>query len=112
MRKGVWPKCEDNPVLPFRLDFVGEKCLLRDIMCERTGNRLTITRVRFSEPQRLCQWLLERCQERGVSIHNPAQVISVAKDMRGTLASVRILQQGGVETDCRPSPGKFKLNHC
>ena len=34
-----------------------------------------------------------------MQVHHPAQAVSVAKDMRGELAAVRIATHDGVETD-------------
>ncbi|KAF1814773.1 FAD dependent oxidoreductase [Eremomyces bilateralis CBS 781.70] len=51
------------------------------------------------DPWKLCEWLLSKCKERGVHVHNPAHAISVAKDVRDTLSSVRIREKDGVETD-------------
>jgi glycine/D-amino acid oxidase-like deaminating enzyme len=42
------------------------------------------------DPLRLSQFLLSQCLERGVQLHNPAKAISVSKDMRDDLSSVRI----------------------
>lgn len=53
-------------------------------------------------PRKLCQWLLERCLERGVQLHHPAKVTSVSKDARDELAGVRVLSiKDGVETDSK-----------
>lgn len=43
-----------------------------------------------SDPLRLSQFLLSQCLERGVQLHHPARAISVSKDMRDELSSVRI----------------------
>ncbi|RKU40554.1 hypothetical protein DL546_003086 [Coniochaeta pulveracea] len=52
------------------------------------------------DPLLLCQWLLEQCRERGVQIHHPATAISISKDVRDQLASVRIADVGtSTETD-------------
>jgi hypothetical protein len=54
------------------------------------------------DPKRLCTWLLERCKERGVVLHQPARVVSVSKDTRDELAAVRVLSvDDGVETDSK-----------
>lgn len=42
------------------------------------------------DPLALCQFLLGECLARGVQLHHPATVISVAKDVRGELSSVCI----------------------
>ena len=60
------------------------------------------------EPRKLCQWLLERCLERGVQLHQPARVTSVSKDARDELAGVRILSlKDGVETDSKLYTGRI-----
>ncbi|KAI9661191.1 MAG: hypothetical protein M1821_009518 [Bathelium mastoideum] len=41
-------------------------------------------------PRRLCDFLLEQCKSRGVQFHHPARALSVSKDLRDCLASVRI----------------------
>ena len=51
------------------------------------------------DPKRLCEFLLKQCQDRGVKLHQPARVVSVAKDIRDCLAAVRIVAQDGTETD-------------
>jgi glycine/D-amino acid oxidase-like deaminating enzyme len=43
-----------------------------------------------SDPLRLSQFLLSQCLERGVQLHYPAKAISVGKDMRDEVSSVRI----------------------
>lgn len=42
------------------------------------------------EPRRLCQWLLDKCVERGVRVHQPARVVSVHTDSNDEIASVKI----------------------
>ncbi|KAI9887667.1 MAG: hypothetical protein M1823_000531 [Watsoniomyces obsoletus] len=48
-------------------------------------------------------WLIpqkgQQCLERGVQLHHPVTVVSVAKDMRDELAAVRIMAENGLETD-------------
>jgi glycine/D-amino acid oxidase-like deaminating enzyme len=51
------------------------------------------------DPKRLCEFLLEQCASRGVIVHQPANVVSVAKDARDELAGVRIVKADGTETD-------------
>ena len=51
------------------------------------------------DPKRLCQFLLGESMARGVKLHHPGKVISVSKDMRDELASVRIAFADGTETD-------------
>ncbi|TKA64264.1 hypothetical protein B0A49_05357 [Cryomyces minteri] len=51
------------------------------------------------DPLRLSQFLLDQCTTRGVQLHHPARVISVSKDIRDNLASVRLLSSDGTETD-------------
>lgn len=41
------------------------------------------------DPRALCKFLLGECLERGVKLHQPAEAVSVAWDLRGELASVR-----------------------
>lgn len=47
-----------------------------------------------SDPLRFCQWLLERCREKGVKIHHPARAISVSRDAENQLNGVRISKDG------------------
>jgi glycine/D-amino acid oxidase-like deaminating enzyme len=47
------------------------------------------------DPLRLCEFMLEACQERGVQIHHPAQVISLNKDDAGTVVGVNLVSDGG-----------------
>jgi len=52
------------------------------------------------DPLLLCQFLLQKCLERGVRLHHPAEVTTVSTDLRGELASVRIVDAAAaVETD-------------
>lgn len=51
------------------------------------------------DPLRLCNFLLEESRQCGVHLHQPARVISIAKDMRDELASVRIAEDSGDEID-------------
>lgn len=48
------------------------------------------------DPLRFCQWLLARCQERGVEVHNPARALSLSRDESGVLGGIRISQDGVV----------------
>ncbi|KAL6705764.1 hypothetical protein ACN47E_006401 [Coniothyrium glycines] len=50
------------------------------------------------DPLRLCKWLLARCKERGVQLHQPARAISLSKDNTGLLNGVRI-SQDSVESE-------------
>jgi glycine/D-amino acid oxidase-like deaminating enzyme len=43
------------------------------------------------EPRRLCQWLLDKCVERGVGVHQPARVVGLSTDVRDELAGVRVV---------------------
>lgn len=51
------------------------------------------------DPKRLCQFLLGESVARGIKLHHPAKVISVSKDTKDELASVRIAFTDGAETD-------------
>ena len=51
------------------------------------------------DPKRLCQFLLGESMARGIKLHHPAKVISLSKDTRDELASVRIAFADGTETD-------------
>ena len=46
------------------------------------------------DPLKFCEWLLERCRERGVQVHQPAKAISVSTDASGTLNGIRISKDG------------------
>ncbi|KAF2687043.1 FAD dependent oxidoreductase-like protein superfamily [Lentithecium fluviatile CBS 122367] len=50
------------------------------------------------DPLRFCQWLLARCLERGVKLHQPARAISVSRDENNQLNGVRI-SNDGAETE-------------
>ncbi|PMD14195.1 FAD dependent oxidoreductase-like protein [Hyaloscypha hepaticicola] len=43
------------------------------------------------DPFRLCKFLLQACLSRGVQLHHPARAISLGKDMRDELSSIKIL---------------------
>jgi glycine/D-amino acid oxidase-like deaminating enzyme len=43
------------------------------------------------DPLRLCKFLLQACLSCGVQLHHPARALSVGKDMRDELSSIRIL---------------------
>lgn len=51
------------------------------------------------DPMRLCQFLLGESIARGAKLHHPTKVISVSKDAKDELASVRIASADGAETD-------------
>ncbi|OCL03809.1 FAD dependent oxidoreductase-like protein [Glonium stellatum] len=51
------------------------------------------------DPLRLSRFLLDECLSRGVQLHHPAKAISVSKDVKDTLASIRICAEDGTETD-------------
>ncbi|OCK85832.1 FAD dependent oxidoreductase [Lepidopterella palustris CBS 459.81] len=51
------------------------------------------------DPLRFCRFLLDECLARGVQLHHPAKAISVSKDSKDKLASVRICAADGTETD-------------
>jgi hypothetical protein len=61
----------------------------------------------FRDPKRLCQFLLKRCLDKGVQLHQPAKALSVSKDTKDCLTSIRIASQDGVETD-----GKLMIPIC
>ena len=42
------------------------------------------------DPRRLSHFLLDQCKARGVQFHHPARPLSVSKDLRDSLASIRI----------------------
>jgi glycine/D-amino acid oxidase-like deaminating enzyme len=50
------------------------------------------------DPLRFCQWLLARCTERGVQVHQPATATSILKDQKGVLSGLRI-SKDGAETE-------------
>lgn len=66
---------------------------------DETSLRSLIRGDAYRDPGRLCEFLLQECKDRGVQVHHPAQAVSVAKDMRGELAAVRIATNDGLETD-------------
>ncbi|KAL8948767.1 MAG: hypothetical protein Q9222_005078, partial [Ikaeria aurantiellina] len=43
-----------------------------------------------ADPYALCQFLLSKCLERGVQLHQPAQAASVTRDSSGDLSSITI----------------------
>ncbi|TVY92761.1 putative oxidoreductase [Lachnellula willkommii] len=43
------------------------------------------------DPRRLCEFLLAACLERGVQLHHPARAVSIDKDMRDELSSIRLV---------------------
>lgn len=51
------------------------------------------------DPLKLSRFLLDEGIDRGVNLHQPAQALSVSKDARGELASIRIVADDGTETD-------------
>ncbi|KAJ4377637.1 hypothetical protein N0V83_000465 [Neocucurbitaria cava] len=56
------------------------------------------------DPLRFCEWLLQRCSERGVQIQQPARAISVSRDSTGILNGIRI-SKDGAETE-RKAPSR------
>lgn len=46
------------------------------------------------DPMRFCQWLLEKCKEKGVQLHHPARAISVSRDADNQLNGIRISNDG------------------
>jgi glycine/D-amino acid oxidase-like deaminating enzyme len=46
--------------------------------------------VSNSDPLLLSQWLLSECTKKGVHLHHPAKAMSIGKDMRDELSSIRI----------------------
>ena len=50
-----------------------------------------ITDFSCRDPRRLCQFLLAACSERGVQLHHPARAVSIDKDMRDELSSIRLV---------------------
>lgn len=51
------------------------------------------------DPLRFCQWLLAKCQERGVQVRFPARATTVVKDTKGMLKAIRIFQNDA-EIEC------------
>jgi glycine/D-amino acid oxidase-like deaminating enzyme len=72
-------------------------------LTQRAGTSLEIISsddtVAQVDPKKLCEFLLDECLKRGVTLHQPAKVVSVAKDARDELAGVRIVKADGMETD-------------
>lgn len=56
-----------------------------------------VGKVAQVDPSRLCEFLLEECLSRGVVLHQPAQIVGIAKDTEGTLAGVTIQEDKGHE---------------
>ena len=52
------------------------------------------------DPLRFCKWLLERCIERGVQVHQPATALSILQDDNGTMTGLTI-SKDGMEFDRR-----------
>ena len=50
------------------------------------------------DPLRLCRYLMETCQSRGVQLHQPARATSLARSSSGSLSSVTILNTSTRET--------------
>ncbi|KAH5264676.1 hypothetical protein HBI71_093060 [Parastagonospora nodorum] len=50
------------------------------------------------DPLRFCRWLLARCQERGVNVHNPARALSLSRDESCVLNGIR-MSHDGVESE-------------
>ena len=82
-------------------------------LVKREGDKLEVIAkdetVAQVDPKRLCEFLLGECKERGVVVHQPANVVSASRDMRDMLAGVRIAGMDGLETDSkslslRPTP--------
>ncbi|KAK5075051.1 hypothetical protein LTR64_001256 [Lithohypha guttulata] len=42
------------------------------------------------EPRQLCQWLIERCKERGVQIHTGCIACSIFKNAEGKVAGIKV----------------------
>ncbi|KAI9723078.1 MAG: hypothetical protein M1828_004326 [Chrysothrix sp. TS-e1954] len=51
------------------------------------------------DPRRLCEFLLSEVKARGVHLHHPAKALSLSKDMRDELASIRVSEDNGEELD-------------
>ncbi|KAF2429154.1 nucleotide-binding domain-containing protein [Tothia fuscella] len=73
-------------------------------MTEKEGHKLEVISKEgtFAQvnPKELCEFLLGECVARGVVLHHPARVVSVSKDARDQLASVRIVAADGTEIPC------------
>jgi flavin-dependent dehydrogenase len=54
------------------------------------------------DPLRFCQWLLQKCKEKGVRLHQPARAISLSRDNKGMLKGVRI-SEDSTEAECKIS---------
>lgn len=53
-----------------------------------------------SDPLKLCQFLLTTCLARGVQFHHPATALSINRDMRSEISSIRILNTStNIESD-------------
>lgn len=47
------------------------------------------------DPLRLCKFMMETCQRRGVQVHYPAEVASLIKDEEDTLTAINLVSDGG-----------------
>lgn len=62
--------------------------------------RTEVANILYSDPLRLCNFLVQACLDRGVHLHQPAVALSVDTDVRDELARVRIGHtQDSTETD-------------
>ena len=78
------------------------KCGFEGLPSKSRGQHLINNDI-FRDPRRLCRFLLESCLERGVQLHHPARALSIDKDMRDELSSIRILNtktSGIVDIPC------------
>ncbi|EXJ90891.1 hypothetical protein A1O1_03997 [Capronia coronata CBS 617.96] len=42
------------------------------------------------EPRQLCEWLLQRCEERGVEVHLGTKTVAFAKDSQGSIVGLHV----------------------
>jgi hypothetical protein len=59
--------------------------------------RIRIMLTVLRDPEKLCEFLLETCQERGVELHVSARPVGIAKDENGRLAGLKVNRENGKE---------------
>jgi hypothetical protein len=52
---------------------------------------------RDSDPKRLCEFLLQKCQEKGVTLHAPERPCGLDRDSSGRISGLKVLRPDGSE---------------
>jgi len=67
------------------------------LKCKLSFSELMANLDGRSQPKKLCEFLLERCRETGVTLHRPVKPVGITTDVDGRLSGLRAKRNDGTE---------------